>query len=894
MRERSVDASWTYWMTLLLSAAVAVAPGCAPPTLEDTNPGAEASLLGSPIATLQAASMTTKTVGAACGGSCWELWSNGYIESTVTFPSAGKYRFDISAYGTFAGGAWPNLELRIDQVKAAAVTVDSSSKKAFSVDATVAAGAHRVAVAFTNDYYVPPEDRNLVVYQIVISPILSSPASGALGCYADTATRDLPFVAQSSNTVTVESCVSACGTAGYKYAGVQYGHQCFCGNGYGTYGTSTNCSMLCAGNAAEICGGNWANSIYPASATPAPPPATSTCTPTSCAAQGKNCGSLSDGCGGTLQCGSCASPQTCGGSGVANVCGGGSTVSTGGLIDPSRKIDWSLAGVTGGIPSRTTICATLNPGATAAQINSAIAACPSGQVVKLNAGTYNLSSPGIDFGGHSNVTLRGAGPDQTFLTFAGGNGCMGLWTDVCVAHSTPNSSNPGTVADWTAGYAKGTTSLTLSTVSGLAAGDLLFLDQLDDTADTGNTFVCQAQGVCSREGGSGGRPNRAQVQIVKVTAISGTTVSFTPGLHMPNWRAARSPQAWWVDPIVGVGVEDLSMNHQGSGTNVMSGLFFGNAYDCWAKNIRSLNSNRNHVWFFETAHSTVRDSYFFGTINAASQSYGVETYLAADSLVENNIFQHVTSPMMIGNNTGTVFGYNYSIDDYYYTAAWFMGSNAIHDAGIDHILIEGADGNGVESDIFHGTSNFVTVFRNSFSGWETGKNNNTVPVQVMAFHRYYNVIGNVLGQAGYHNSYEDLTPSGTNGNTSIFTLGWSGQGGSTDNIVTTNDPLVAATMMRWGNYDTVNAAARFVASEVPSGLGQYANPVPSTTNLPPSLYLSAKPSWFGAVAWPPIGPDVSGGPGTGGHAYKIPARLCYEGGTKDVDGSLIFNANKCY
>src|SRR5262245_59363200 len=45
-----------------------------------------------------------------------------------------------------------------------------------------------------------------------------------------------------------------------------------------------------------------------------------TCAPTSCFAQGKNCGSIADGCGGTLNCGTCAAPQTCGGGGVANVC----------------------------------------------------------------------------------------------------------------------------------------------------------------------------------------------------------------------------------------------------------------------------------------------------------------------------------------------------------------------------------------------------------------------------------------------------------------------------------------------------------------------------------------------------------------------------------------------
>lgn len=47
------------------------------------------------------------------------------------------------------------------------------------------------------------------------------------------------------------------------------------------------------------------------------------CVPTSCQAQGKNCGSISDGCGGTLpSCGTCPSNQTCGGGGVSNVCGG--------------------------------------------------------------------------------------------------------------------------------------------------------------------------------------------------------------------------------------------------------------------------------------------------------------------------------------------------------------------------------------------------------------------------------------------------------------------------------------------------------------------------------------------------------------------------------------------
>src|SRR5207249_9101850 len=111
-----------------------------------------------------------------------------------------------------------------------------------------------------------------------------------------------------------------------------------------------------------------------------------------------------------------------------------------GIIGVDRRIDWSQAGIPGGIPTRTTICATLNPGATAAQINSAIASCPAGQVVFLTAGTYNISG-GITFNGQSNVTLRGADPDKTFLVFSGSNGCGGLGADICVIN--PTGYGPG-------------------------------------------------------------------------------------------------------------------------------------------------------------------------------------------------------------------------------------------------------------------------------------------------------------------------------------------------------------------------------------------------------------------------------------------------------------------
>jgi hypothetical protein len=76
------------------------------------------------------------------------------------------------------------------------------------------------------------------------------------------------------------------------------------------------------------------------------------------------------------------------------------------LISSARRIDWTQAGITGGIPYRKTICATLSPGATFTQINSAIAACNNG-VVFLNPGTYNLAG-GIVF--NNKATSLRAGP----------------------------------------------------------------------------------------------------------------------------------------------------------------------------------------------------------------------------------------------------------------------------------------------------------------------------------------------------------------------------------------------------------------------------------------------------------------------------------------------------
>jgi len=601
------------------------------------------------------------------------------------------------------------------------------------------------------------------------------------------------------------------------------------------------------------------------------------------------------------------------------------------IIGAARRIDWTQAGIAGGIPNRTTICATLNPGATFTQINSAISGCNNG-VVFLNPGTYNLAG-GILFNNKSNVTLRGSGPDQTFLKFTAGNSCTGLGGDVCMLNGDPDCGGCGSasnVSNWTAGYAQGTAVITLSALTTgstpPAVGQMIFLDQNDDgNSDTGQIWVCQTANVCSSNPGSGnGRPGRGQQQPVKVISVSGSgpyTVGITPGVRMPNWRSSQAPQAWWSNslPVTGSGLEDLSMDHTNTSSSIAAGVFVMNAYNVWFKNIRDINSQHKHIWFYQSAANVVRDSYFYGSWNAASESYGIDTYNGADNLIENNIFQHIATGMINEGCVGCVFAYNYAIDDYY-TAngsapGWQQFALYGHSVGDAYVLWEGNQAVGLVGDDIHGTRHFITAFRNYLSGRDaastTPKTQQTSVIILEAYNRYFNIIGNVMGTPGYHSNYQVAPSSATDSgnsstaNVSIYSFGYSGNEGTRGGF--NNDTTLLPTTMRWGNYDSVNNAVRFVASEVPTSLSLYSNPLPSSQLLPASLRVSSQPAFWrtswGTPPWPAVGPDVTGGnvPGLGGHANNIPAQLCYANSPIDTNypgaadrGVLLFDAAKCY
>ena len=144
-----------------------------------------------------------------------------------------------------------------------------------------------------------------------------------------------------------------------------------------------------------------------------------------------------------------------------------------GILSPGRAVDWTVAGIPGGIPDASwTQCGpAIGAGATAAQINSQIAGCGPNTYVLLGSGTFKLTS-GITIN-QSNVVLRGSGPTSTTVNFSGvsGSSCGGNGGNICAmpgnnymyigssAVLPPSGSNQ---CSWTAGYAQGTTSITLS------------------------------------------------------------------------------------------------------------------------------------------------------------------------------------------------------------------------------------------------------------------------------------------------------------------------------------------------------------------------------------------------------------------------------------------------
>lgn len=519
-------------------------------------------------------------------------------------------------------------------------------------------------------------------------------------------------------------------------------------------------------------------------------------------------------------------------------------------LPADRAITWQgNVGVSGGIPSRTTIYSTLSPSGAddTLAIQTAINNCPAGQVVKLNAGTFNITSLSMK----SNMTLRGSGLGTTILRGTSTTSSS-LINFQGTGYSWDLSANPA--VNLSGGYTKGSTSITTSTAHGWKAGDIIVIDQLNNALDDPPVTNIGSNGACTWCGRASG--GRALGQVAKIT---GVPASNTATLEIPlywNYDSTLAPQAVKVNAmIVSAGVESLTVDNGASGNANQKNygtISMTAASNCWLDQVEGIGSYVSMVKMQQTYRNTIRGCKFHEGVPAipingiqygSGRGYGIwMSPWASANLLENNQLYHLSAGVIMnGVASGNVISYNYIHDIYYIDNNW--GREAISSHGAHPImnLIEGNySSETITSDFYWGSSSHNVYFRNK-QAMTAGKTCGTWTVALYQNNRYYSMVGNVFGTAAYENAYEQSSAafSVCPGPRSIYMLGYSNPNGS----VTGLDALVSTTLLRHANWDSVSNGIVWNGS--------------NDRALPPSFYLSSKPTWWGSLQWPCIGPDVT-------------------------------------
>src|SRR5262249_51786731 len=152
----------------------------------------------------------------------------------------------------------------------------------------------------------------------------------------------------------------------------------------------------------------------------------------------------------------------------------------------------------------------------------------------------------------------------------------------------------------------------------------------------------------------------------------------------------------------------------------------------------------------------------------------------------------------------SVVGYNFSV---FPSSVPGNVDYDTHGAGENMNLFEGNIGTAFDGDSIHGSHYMQTVFRNLLyhapnAFWRQ-------PVIAQSWARFYNVVGNVLGDSSY-NTYQ---ANETYNSAAIYELGHDGS----DVVTVNDDPRVLPTLLRWGNWDFVTNAVRWCGNSSDTG-----------------------------------------------------------------------------
>jgi hypothetical protein len=511
------------------------------------------------------------------------------------------------------------------------------------------------------------------------------------------------------------------------------------------------------------------------------------------------------------------------------------------LIPANRRIDWK-PGIPGGIPTYPVFASVLDAPYSAGgdgnaddthAIQQAIDDCPPGKAVHLPKGTYRLTAK-LQI--RKGIVLRGDGTEQTRLindsTF-----------DPVIDIGYPNADCAVSILR---GYEKGSTSIEVADASKFHAGDLVLIDQLNDP-EVVDLNGCG--GVCDWASRDKGR--RAMGQLVRIESISGERLFLSRPLYY-TFKSSLEPEAVRSTkiPIVGAGLEDLYIETTQRRTDRSSVINIVNGIHCWVRNVESFNGwYAGHVTLQRCLGCEVRDGYFHHAhAYGSGHGYGVWIYTqTTDTLVENNIFYYLNVGMALEcSGPGNVLGYNFSARMWgrdYPKTFWAHGDVAFHGAHPYMNLIEGNWISMFALDFYWGSASHNTFFRN-YADMDCRTLEGKPMCTVVGFridkrNLFTNVLGNVIGHEGMEGRVEnpEITDFAEN---LVWRLGYAAPSGKGK----TDDPEVAKTLLRHGNFDFISNATQWDSGT-------------QNKTLPESFYLNRKPKFFGERPWPAIGPDVT-------------------------------------
>ena len=574
----------------------------------------------------------------------------------------------------------------------------------------------------------------------------------------------------------------------------------------------------------------------------------------------------------------------------------------------------------GGIPNRTTLCpgepSGLNPiggGAdNSTNINNAINACPAGDVLQLNAGTFQVAN-GNNIALNKGITLRGAGAGSTIIARSvngatlANPGCSTCSPQMIVGPEEWNGGTGSSATNLLVDGAQGALTVQVASISGFsttlgAIGNIVMVDeasglgwqydwvtgtQVWSAPDYRITWKAHNPALAGDEGlpipnyGYYGETDRYTSEIKHIVAVnaagsggctasSGGCLTFDSPLTI-SYRVSHTAhvvsfQTAWT---LYAGVENMTIENGN-----YSNLWFQWCMYCWAKNVETTLHNQGGIWISNGLRDQIEGAYVH---QSANPNYGGGGYNfqidggSTEILIENSI-DLLADKVIVARNAGagSVIAYNYfdmqecvNCGD-----AWVEdGMGASHWLGSHHVLFEGNWTSNWDSDDTWGSAPYMTFFRNYASGFRSRFTDAVTSVVVddannlpggngplraagsAWYHYWQSFIGNVLGTPGKTTAANGWSHLTTTcGATGIYNLGWAC--GSV--------PNGGGDMEVSGQKSPVPAACVSGTGDPCPDInhGNYdylANSVtwsPSISDhtLPNSFYLSSAPSFFSAGA----------------------------------------------